>query len=95
MKTHAFALQITERPSQDPLQVPETIDIHLHLPAGAQKKDGPSAGVAMVILNFLFIVSLGLSISYQTCAFVSLLTGATVPVNVAMTGEVSHGGEAL
>jgi hypothetical protein len=25
-----------------------TIDLHLHLPAGAQKKDGPSAGVAMV-----------------------------------------------
>jgi len=24
------------------------IDLHLHLPAGAQKKDGPSAGVAMV-----------------------------------------------
>jgi ATP-dependent Lon protease len=24
------------------------IDMHLHLPAGAQKKDGPSAGVAMV-----------------------------------------------
>jgi Lon protease (S16) C-terminal proteolytic domain len=24
------------------------IDVHLHLPAGAQKKDGPSAGVAMV-----------------------------------------------
>ena len=26
----------------------------------------------------------------QTCAFVSLLTGATVPTNVAMTGEVLH-----
>jgi len=24
------------------------LDVHLHLPAGAQKKDGPSEGVAMV-----------------------------------------------
>ncbi|KAF5353538.1 hypothetical protein D9756_008013 [Leucocoprinus leucothites] len=24
------------------------VDVHLHLPAGAQKKDGPSAGVAMI-----------------------------------------------
>ena len=30
------------------MKFPDPIDIHLHLPAGAQKKDGPSAGIAMV-----------------------------------------------
>ncbi|KAF8154154.1 Lon protease C-terminal proteolytic domain-containing protein [Crassisporium funariophilum] len=71
VKTYAYDLCITNSRSQDPLKVPELIDIHLHLPAGAQKKDGPSAGVAM------------------TCAFVSLLTGACVPTNIAMTGEIT------
>ncbi|KAH9948463.1 ATP-dependent protease La [Amylocystis lapponica] len=71
VKTHAFDLCITKSRAQDPLKVPDPIDIHLHLPAGAVKKDGPSAGIAM------------------TCAFVSLLTGACVPSNVAMTGEVT------
>ncbi|PFH45178.1 hypothetical protein AMATHDRAFT_71942 [Amanita thiersii Skay4041] len=71
VKTHAYDLCITDTRAQDPLKVPDPIDIHLHLPAGAQKKDGPSAGVAM------------------TCAFVSLLTGACVPTNIAMTGEIT------
>ncbi|KAG6810755.1 hypothetical protein H0H92_010464 [Tricholoma furcatifolium] len=71
VKTHAYDLCITNTRAQDPLKVPELIDIHLHLPSGAQKKDGPSAGVAM------------------TCAFVSLLTGACVPSNIAMTGEIT------
>ncbi|KAI0033504.1 Lon protease C-terminal proteolytic domain-containing protein [Vararia minispora EC-137] len=70
VKTHAYDLGITSSPSHDPLAVRE-IDVHLHLPAGAQKKDGPSAGVAI------------------TCAFVSLLTGACVPADVAMTGEIT------
>ncbi|KAI0668849.1 ATP-dependent protease La [Trametes maxima] len=71
VKSHAYDLFITKLRSQDPLKVPDPIDIHLHLPSGAVKKDGPSAGIAM------------------TCAFVSLLTGACVPTNVAMTGEVT------
>ncbi|KAI0632876.1 ATP-dependent protease La [Trametes polyzona] len=71
VKAHAYDLYITKLRSQDPLKVPDPIDIHLHLPSGAVKKDGPSAGIAM------------------TCAFVSLLTGACVPANVAMTGEIT------
>ncbi|KAK7031398.1 Lon protease-like protein [Favolaschia claudopus] len=71
VKTHAYDLCITNSRAEDPLRVPELIDIHLHLPAGAQKKDGPSAGIAMV------------------CAFVSLLTGARVSTNIAMTGEIT------
>jgi ATP-dependent Lon protease len=40
VKTHAYDLQITSDRSEDPLKVPSTIDVHLHLPAGAQKKVG-------------------------------------------------------
>jgi len=71
VKSHAYAMGITPTISADPLKHPSPIDIHLHLPAGAQKKDGPSAGVAM------------------TMAFVSLLTGLTVPSTTAMTGEIT------
>ncbi|KAA1475792.1 ATP-dependent protease La [Dentipellis sp. KUC8613] len=71
VKRHAYELGVTAARAQDPLRVPDAIDVHLHLPAGAQKKDGPSAGVAMA------------------CAFVSLLTGACVPPNIAMTGEIT------
>jgi ATP-dependent Lon protease len=86
VKRHAWELGVVDGRMQDPLKTlvsvggggsrnigggtESGVDVHLHLPAGAQKKDGPSAGVAM------------------TCALVSLLTGACVPVNVAMTGEV-------
>ncbi|KAH9026147.1 Lon protease C-terminal proteolytic domain-containing protein [Lactarius hengduanensis] len=49
VKTHSYDLGITSKRAQDPLRIPDAmIDIHLHLPAGAQKMDGPSAGVAMV-----------------------------------------------
>ncbi|OCH91337.1 ATP-dependent protease La [Obba rivulosa] len=71
VKAHAYDLYLTKTRFQDPLKVQDPVDIHLHLPSGAVKKDGPSAGVAM------------------TCAVVSLLTGACVPSNIAMTGEAS------
>lgn len=49
VKAHAYDLYITKARGQDPLkQAIDAVDVHMHLPAGAQRKDGPSAGVAMV-----------------------------------------------
>ena len=52
-------------------------DVHLHVPAGAVPKDGPSAGVTMA------------------AALVSELTGRTVRVDIAMTGEITLSGHVL
>lgn len=38
MKAHAYDLQITSNRDEDPLKVPNVVDVHLHLPAGGQKK---------------------------------------------------------
>jgi len=55
----------------------EKSDIHIHVPAGATPKDGPSAGVAMFM------------------ALVSLMTGRTIRIDTAMTGEISLRGLVL
>jgi ATP-dependent Lon protease len=68
------ALTMTKKLLDDPLA---KIDVHVHVPAGATPKDGPSAGVAMYV------------------ALVSLLTGAPVRSDVAMTGEISLRGMVL
>lgn len=46
VKSHAYELGISSSKNED---VFKEIDIHLHLPSGSIKKDGPSAGVAMVV----------------------------------------------
>ncbi|KAK3264515.1 hypothetical protein CYMTET_26749, partial [Cymbomonas tetramitiformis] len=55
----------------------EKEDLHIHFPAGAVPKDGPSAGVTMA------------------CALVSFLSGACMPDDVAMTGELTLHGHVL
>ncbi len=52
-------------------------DVHIHVPAGAIQKDGPSAGVAMFM------------------ALMSLYGERAVPVDMAMTGEISLRGLVL
>ncbi|KAH9022773.1 ATP-dependent protease La [Lactarius pseudohatsudake] len=75
VKTHSYDLGITSKRVHDPLRIPDAmIDVDLHLPAGAQKKGGPTAGVAMI---------------GRVCAMVSLLTGKCVPPTTAMTGEIT------
>lgn len=103
VKRHAWELGMVDGPMDDVLRVGRGIgigdrdagvDVHLHLPAGAQKKDGPSAGVTMVSQLSIFYVfriakPFKLTLLPQTCALVSLLTGACVSSDIAMTGEIT------
>jgi hypothetical protein len=45
VKSHSYELGISPSRTED---IFKHIDIHIHLPSGSVKKDGPSAGVAMV-----------------------------------------------
>jgi ATP-dependent Lon protease len=66
----------TETLGVDPGRIADN-DVHVHVPAGAVKKDGPSAGVAIA------------------SALLSLLRGAPLRHDVAMTGEITLRGKVL
>ncbi|KAG8908806.1 hypothetical protein FRB99_003044 [Tulasnella sp. 403] len=79
VKSHAYTLGITPTQSTDPLKHPDPIDIHLHLPAGAQKKDGPSAGIAMICAFVSLLSGLKVPPSIAMTGEITL-RGAVTPV---------------
>ncbi|ODV92354.1 hypothetical protein CANCADRAFT_22778 [Tortispora caseinolytica NRRL Y-17796] len=74
VKANAYHLGLADKDSAD---ISKGIDVHIHAPAGAVPKDGPSAGVAI------------------TLALVSLFSKRRVPVDIAMTGEMTLRGRVL
>ena len=81
MKESAQTALAFARSRASELELPEDfyedIDIHIHVPAGAVPKEGPSAGVTM------------------TAALISALTGRPVPLDMAMTGEITLRGKIM
>jgi ATP-dependent Lon protease len=72
LRTHAAQLQL------DPGK-PEQTDLHLHFPAGATPKDGPSAGLAMVAAVASLMAGRALQPGYALTGEISL-RGRVLPV---------------
>ncbi|CEQ41778.1 SPOSA6832_03523 [Sporobolomyces salmonicolor] len=85
VRAHAYELGIAPRSDDN---VFKNVDVHLHLPAGSIKKDGPSAGVAMVVA----MVSLRCGHVHGGLSFCSRgQTVRSIPPTrgLAMTGEIT------
>ena len=70
-------------PGQAPAELPEdwfaTHDIHIHVPAGAVPKDGPSAGVAMAVALSSLVTAKPVSSDVAMTGEVTL-TGQVLPI---------------
>jgi ATP-dependent Lon protease len=72
LRAHATTLSLPENPMKD-------FDLHLHVPDGAQPKEGPSAGLAVALSMYSVLAQRPLPANFA-CTGELTLTGSVLPV---------------